>query len=127
MDGSAAIADHEFARGSNNARGELILCAPPHTKTCPSGSRTALPKLRCSPSGNGVAVPHVVAEDNEAASIISYELLFEASAPPSTKIRTWGGVRLNNMTDIPFVRSGIDGVTGAMSVQTPVLAPVRAK
>ena len=59
--------------------------------------------------------------------MISYELLFEESEPPSTMIRTWGAVLLSSRTDMPLVRSGIDGVTAAMSVQAPVLAPVRAK
>jgi hypothetical protein len=38
-------------------------------------------------------------------------------------IRTWGAVLLSSRTDMALVRSGIDGVTGPMSVQ----APVRAK
>jgi len=127
MDGNAAIADHVLVRGLNNAQGELILWMPPHTKTFPSGSSTALPRLRRSPSGNGVAVPQFVVGDREVASMISYELLLEESEPPNTMIRTWGAVLLSSITDIPLVRSGIDGVTGAMSVQAPVLVPVRAK
>jgi hypothetical protein len=42
-------------------------------------------------------------------------------------IRTWGAVLLSSRTDMPLVRSGIDGVTAAMLVQAPVLAPVRVK
>jgi|SRR6266545_4255752 len=127
MDGNAAIADHELVRGLNNAQGELVLWMPPHTNTFPSGSKTALPRLRRSPSGNGVAVPQFVVGDSDVASMISYELLFEESEPPNTMIRTRGAVLLTSMTDMPLVRSGIDGVTGAMSVQAPVLAPVRTK
>src|SRR5919106_1395491 len=100
---------------------------PPQTKTVPSGSSTALARLRRSPSGNGVDAPQFVAGEGELASINSYVLLFEESEPPRTRIRTWGAVLLTSMTDMPFVRSGIDGVTGAMSVQTPVVAPVSAK
>ena len=64
---------------------------------------------------------------NDVASMISYELLFEASEPPRTRILTRGELGLSSMTDIPLVRSGIDGVTGAMSVHAPVLAPLRVK
>jgi hypothetical protein len=127
MDGSAAIADHELVRGLNKAQGELVLWMPPHTNTVPSGSKTALPRLRRSPSGNIADGPQFVAEDRELASMISYELLFEESEPPNTMIRTWGAVLLSSMTDMPLVRSAIAGVTGAMSFQTPVLAPVRRK
>jgi len=42
------------------------------------------------------------------------------SEPPITMMRTYGAVLLNSMTDMPFVRSGMPGVTGAMSFQTPV-------
>src|SRR5215475_5496823 len=127
MDGIAAIADQELVRGLNSAQGEFVRCIPSHTNTFPSGSRTALPRLRRSPSGNGVDAPQFVADDNEVASMISYELLFEESEPPNTKIRTRGAVLLSSITDMPLVRSGIDGETGAMSFQAPVLAPVRAK
>src|SRR4051794_14175474 len=105
MEASVAIADQVLVRGSNNAQGELALCTPPQTNTCPSGSRTALARLRCSPSGNGVEVPQVVAGDSDVASMISYVLLFEASEPPSTRIRTWGGLPVSSMSDIPLVRS----------------------
>jgi hypothetical protein len=57
--------------------------------------------------------------------MISYELLVEESEPPNAMIRTRGAVLLSSRSDMPLVRSGIDGVTGAMSVQAPVLAPVR--
>src|SRR5262245_14497719 len=90
MDGIAAIDDHELVRGLNSAQGEFVRCIPPHTNTFPSGSKTALPRLRRSPSGNGVDAPQFVAGDSEVASTISYELLFEESEPPNTKIRTRG-------------------------------------
>src|SRR6266508_1704098 len=125
MDGNAAMADQELFRGSNNAHGEFVCWIPPHTNTLPSGSNTTLARLRRSPSGNGVDAPQLIAEESEVASTISYELLFEESEPPNTMIRTVGAVLLKSMTDMPFVRSGIDGVTGAMSGQAPVLAPGR--
>src|SRR5215510_4074178 len=127
MDGNAAIADHELVRGLNNAQGEFVLAMPPHTNTFPSGSKTALARLRRSPSGNGVDGPQFVAGDSEDASMISYELLFEESEPPNTKIRTWGAVLLNSMTDMPFVRSGIEGEKGAILFQTPLSAPANTK
>src|SRR5918995_2229417 len=127
MDGNAAMADQELVRGSNSADGEFVRFMPPHTNTFPSGSRTALARLRLSASGNGVDASQLVAEDSEDASMISYELLFEESEPPNTMIRTWGGVLLRSMTDMPFVRSGIDGKTGAMLFQTPVSEPVNTK
>ena len=43
----------------------------------------------------------------------------DASQTSVLTIREW--------CDRPLVRSGIDGVDGAMSVQAPMLAPVRAK
>src|ERR671918_149914 len=100
---------------------------PPQTKTVPSGRRTALARLRRSPSGNGIDAPQFVADESALASISSYVLLLEESEPPNTRIRTCGAVLLIRMTDMPFVRSGIDGVIGAMSVQAPVVGPVRAK
>jgi hypothetical protein len=100
---------------------------PPQTKTVPSGSKTALARLRRSPSGNGVDGLQFVAEDSELPSMSSYVLLFDESEPPSTIIRTDGAVSLSSSTDMPFVRSGIDGVTGPMSFQAPVLAPVSMK
>jgi hypothetical protein len=68
-----------------------------------------------------------VAGDNKVASIISYVLFVEGSEPPTTKIRTYGAVLLSSITDMPFVRSGIEGKTGAILFQAPVSAPVNTK
>src|SRR5215212_10705651 len=127
MDGKVAIGDHEVVCGLNIVEGEFVLWMPPHTNTFPSGSKTALARLLCSPSGNGTAGPQLVAGESEVVSMISYVLLVEGSAPPTTRIRTYGGELLISMTDMPFVRSGMEGETGAMSFQTPVSAPVNAK
>ena len=111
----------------NNVQGEFVLdaAADEHGSIRQQDGAREAPALavrerrRTSPSSSPTTAT--------LASITSYELLFDESDPPSTMMRTWGAVSLSSMTDIPFVRSGIDGVTGAMSVQTPVLAPVRVK
>jgi hypothetical protein len=71
MDGNAAIGDHELVCGSNRAHGEFVRCMPPQTNTVPSGSSTPLPRLRCSPSGNGVDGPQLLVGEREVASRIS--------------------------------------------------------
>src|SRR5262245_8572434 len=100
---------------------------PPQTKTFPSGSKTALQRLRCSPSGNAIAAPQFTAGDSAATLISSYVLLVEGSEPPTAKIWIYGGVLLSNITDIPFVRSGIVGETGAILFHTPTVSPVNVK
>src|SRR5829696_385214 len=121
------MGDQDSVRGSKSAQGEFVVWIPPQTKTVPSGRRTALPRLRCPPSGNGADGSQVLVEDRAVTSMISYELFVEGSEPPTTTIRASAAPLSISRTDMPFVRSGMAGVTEAMSCQVPVLAPVRTK
>ena len=100
---------------------------PPLMNTVPSGNNTALQRLRCSPSGKGMGSLQDEVGDKLEASITSYVLLVDGSAPPNTKMRTFGGVLLYTITDMPFVLSTMDGEAGAIRFQIPELGDVSVK
>lgn len=61
IDGNGAIADQVFVFGLNVAHAEFVVPIPPQTKTSPSGSSTALARLRCRNIAPLIAQPDITA------------------------------------------------------------------